>query len=122
MGRNLTDISSKLNKVIAHELDEDADIAAFRLICRATKDAIDADGRSFWRAKFREKYDMKEGLSNTELSKLYKNRARQLRWGTEYSFFRGHKKREKQAVRILRDLIVGKTFFLSSYDACLFYS
>ncbi|KAJ4367353.1 hypothetical protein N0V83_006934 [Neocucurbitaria cava] len=95
-----------LNKAIAHELDADKDVATYRLICSATNDAVDADNKSFWRAKFREKYALKEGTPNSKLATIYQNRAKQLRRGTGYPFFRGHKKREIDVVEILRDLIV----------------
>jgi hypothetical protein len=89
----------------------DKDIATYRLICRVTNDAIDADRGSFWRTKFREKFALKEGRSNKELKKQYQRRAKWLRRGTGYDFFRGHKKREMDVVAVLKDLIVGK--FLS---------
>ncbi|CAO2650395.1 Nn.00g016870.m01.CDS01 [Neocucurbitaria sp. VM-36] len=96
----------ELNKAIAHELDTDRDIATYRLICRVTNDAIDADDKSFWRVKYRENYALKEGLSNARLARTYQNRAKQLRRGIGYDFFRGHKKREVDVVEVLRDLIV----------------
>jgi hypothetical protein len=78
------------------------------LICRATNDAIDADHKSFWRTKFREKYAYKEGISNEKSARMYKRRAKYIRRGTGYNFFRGHKKREVDVLEVLRDLIVGK--------------
>ncbi|KAF2131437.1 hypothetical protein P153DRAFT_421501 [Dothidotthia symphoricarpi CBS 119687] len=96
----------ELNKVIAHELDTDKDIATFRLICRSTNDAIDADKYSFWRARFREKYAAKEGMSNKEMKRTYQLRCKQLRRGIVYDFFRGHKKREVDVLEVLKDLIL----------------
>ncbi|KAL5120293.1 hypothetical protein ACEQ8H_001851 [Pleosporales sp. CAS-2024a] len=81
----------ELNQAIAHQLDNDVDIARFRAICRGTNDAVDADNGSFWRARFRNKYALKDGRSNTLLKKTYQKRAKQLRRGTGYDFFRGHK-------------------------------
>jgi hypothetical protein len=46
----------------------DKDIATYRLICRVTNDAIDADRGSFWRTKFREKFALKEGRISVERS------------------------------------------------------
>ncbi|KAF1840797.1 uncharacterized protein K460DRAFT_380586 [Cucurbitaria berberidis CBS 394.84] len=109
----------RLNKAIAHELDTDKDIASYRLICQATNDAIDADNKSFWRAKFREKFALKEGSSNSSLQGLYQNRAKQLRRGTGYGFFRGHKKRELDVIEVLRDLIIETfqgPFEIDEYD------
>ncbi|KAF1943214.1 hypothetical protein EJ02DRAFT_343604 [Clathrospora elynae] len=97
----------ELNKAIVHELDADKDIATYRLICRATNDAIDADKLSFWRAKYREKYAFKEGVPNNQLQRKYQRRSRLLRRGVRYDFFRGHKKHELAAIEILRELIVG---------------
>lgn len=98
----------QLNKAIAHYLNTDKDIVSFRLICRRTNDAIDADHGSFWRHRFREKYAFKEGTSNKELRRAYQRRSKMLRRGTGYDFFRGYKKRERDVVEVLRDLIVGK--------------
>ncbi|KAL6708480.1 hypothetical protein ACN47E_002743 [Coniothyrium glycines] len=99
-------IPIELNKTIAHNLDADKDVAAFRLICRATNDAIDADNCSFWRAKFREKYALKEGVDNSDLMQIYQRRAKLLHRGTSYNFFRGHQRRENDVVKVLRGLIV----------------
>ncbi|KAF3043202.1 hypothetical protein E8E12_008394 [Didymella heteroderae] len=96
----------ELNKAIAHHLDTDKDIISFRLICRGTNDAIDADHGSFWRHAFRKKYAFKEGPSNKELRRAYQRRAEMLRRGTGYDFFRGYKKREQDVIEVLRDLIV----------------
>lgn len=96
----------ELNKAIAHELESDRDIASYRLICRATNDAIDADNRSFWRAKFRKRYVFQEGKTNGELQKLYQHRSKLLRRGTGYDLFRGKDDPEREVVEMLRDLIV----------------
>ncbi|KAH7095765.1 hypothetical protein FB567DRAFT_566409 [Paraphoma chrysanthemicola] len=96
----------ELNKIIAHQLDIDKDIASFRLICRGTNDAIDADNFSFWRARFQSKFAFYEGPTNKELRKTYQRRSKQLRRGNGYDFFRGHKKREKDVLLVLRELII----------------
>jgi hypothetical protein len=49
-----------------------------------------------------------EGKTNRELRKLYQTRKKQLRRGTGYDFFWGHKVREQDVVEVLRQLIVGK--------------
>ncbi|KAG9186825.1 hypothetical protein G6011_09933 [Alternaria panax] len=95
----------ELNKSIVHELDTDKDIATYRLICHSTNDAIDADKLSFWRAKYREKYDFKEGPSNLQLRRTYQRRSKQLRRGVKYPFFYGTLPRERQVVNTLKDLI-----------------
>ncbi|KAH6615265.1 hypothetical protein C7974DRAFT_443417 [Boeremia exigua] len=96
----------ELNKAIAQYLDTDKDIVSFRLVCRGTNDAIDADYGSFWRYMFREKYAFKEGPTNKELRRAYQRRSKMLRRGTGYDFFRGYKKREQDVIEVLRDLIV----------------
>jgi hypothetical protein len=77
--------------------------------CRGTLDAVDADGGSFWRARFREKFAFAEGCQNDELRRAYQSRMQQLRRGTGYPFFRGHNMREKDVAGVLKELIVGKS-------------
>jgi hypothetical protein len=43
---------------------------------------------------------------------------KQLRRGTGYEFFRGHKKREQDVVAVLKDLIVGKFLISFRSDTC----
>jgi hypothetical protein len=78
------------------------------LICRATNDAVDADRLSFWRTKFREKYDFREGKPNLQLRRSYQRRSKMLRRGTRLSFFRGYDPKETRVLDVLKDLIVGK--------------
>lgn len=104
---------SQLNKAIAHHLDTDKDIVSFRLVCRGTNDAIDADHGSFWRHRFRENYAFKEGPANKELRRVYQRRSKMLRRGTGYNFFRGYRKREQDVIDVLRDLIVGKYYLIN---------
>ncbi|KAJ4338446.1 hypothetical protein N0V87_003989 [Didymella glomerata] len=108
----------ELNKAIAHHLETDKDIISFRLVCRATNDAIDADHGSFWRHVFRKKYAFKEGPSNKELRRMYQRRAKMLRRGTGYDFFRGYKKREQDVVEVLRELIVDSFQGAIDFDEC----
>jgi hypothetical protein len=44
---------------------------------------------------------------------MYQRRAKMLRRGTGYDYFRGYKKREQDVIEVLRDLIVG-TYLLGS--------
>lgn len=97
----------ELNKAIVHNFDSDKDIATYRLICQATNNAVDADNLSFWRIKFREKYAFKEGIANDRLQRIYQRRSKLLRHGKKLDFFRGHKKREKEVLIMLKDMIVG---------------
>jgi hypothetical protein len=43
-----------------------------------------------------------------ELQTTYQRRMKQLRRGTGYSFFRGHRQREIDVVNVLRELVIGK--------------
>ncbi|KZM28198.1 hypothetical protein ST47_g682 [Ascochyta rabiei] len=106
----------ELNKAIAHYLETDKDIVSFRLVCRGTNDAIDADHGTFWRHMFRKNYAFKDGLTNKELRRMYQRRAKMLRRGTGYDFFRGYKKREQDVVEVLKDLIVESFQGTVSFD------
>jgi len=44
-----------------------------------------------------------------------------LRRGTGYDFFRGYKKREQDAIEVLRELIVGEHLLDSCNQAALLY-
>ncbi|KAF2030143.1 hypothetical protein EK21DRAFT_66353 [Setomelanomma holmii] len=100
----------ELNQAIARYLESDKDLANFRLICRKTNDAVDGDWGSFWRARFREKFAFQDGPSNKELKKSYQRRTKQLRRGTGCDFFRGHKSREQDVLRVLLELIYVDSF------------
>lgn len=67
------------------------------------------------------KYAFKEGPSNKELRRMYQRRAKTLRRGTGYDFFRGYKKCEQDVIEVLRDLIVGEDPFSIGDDATLMY-
>jgi hypothetical protein len=101
------DNCQQLNQAIARQLETDKDIAIYRSLCRSTWDAVDADNGSFWRARFREKYALRNGRSNAELMDAYQRRRKQLRHGSGYDFFRGHARREVDVVEVLKELIVG---------------
>ncbi|KAH7414389.1 hypothetical protein DE146DRAFT_763127 [Phaeosphaeria sp. MPI-PUGE-AT-0046c] len=96
----------ELNHAIARYLETDKDIVAFRASCRGAKDAIDADNGSFWREKFRRKFALRRGRTNKELKKAYQRRMRWLHRGTGYDFHWGQKRREKDTVEVLREIIV----------------
>ncbi|KAI4707779.1 hypothetical protein J4E89_007407 [Alternaria sp. Ai002NY15] len=96
----------ELNKAIAHELHDDKDIAAYKATCRATNDAIDADNLSFWRAKYREKYDFKAGPSNLNLRRVYQRRSRLFKYGLRYKFHYGTHQGERQVINMIKDMII----------------
>ncbi|KAJ4354521.1 uncharacterized protein N0V89_006258 [Didymosphaeria variabile] len=101
----------ELNKEIAHLLHDHKDIASFKAICRATRNAIDGDNFSFWRAKFCEDFARPMNKTNMQLCRQYKERWRLLRRFVtmktfpQYQFVRGHNHNEKAIVRILAGLI-----------------
>lgn len=98
-----------MNKEIAQYLMQDQDIANFRLICRATHDAIDGDNESFWRKKFRDNYAYKDGETNQQLKMKYQKRAKHLNRGISMDWkYKGHKNYEIKVLDILIDLIVGE--------------
>jgi hypothetical protein len=100
-----------MNKEIAHHLHSHRDIANFQAICRKTRDAIDGDWFSFWRAKFCEDFARPPNKTNEQLCRLYQERWALLRrfvnmkTAPQYQFVRGHTQRERAIVRILKDLI-----------------
>ncbi|CBX92578.1 hypothetical protein LEMA_P052840.1 [Plenodomus lingam JN3] len=96
----------ELNKAIAHGLESDKDIATYRLVCQATNNAIDADNKSFWRARFRRSFVLQADKTNGELQKLYQRRSKLLRRGRGYTFFFGNDAHEQKVTEVLRDLIV----------------
>lgn len=77
-------------------------------MCRATRDAIEADKGHFWRVQFRKTFDLLEGKTNRELRRLYQARKKHLRRGTGYDFFWGYHKREQDVMGVLKQLIFGK--------------
>lgn len=84
------------------------------MACRATRDAIDGDMESFWRAKFRGKYAyaVEKAGSNANLREEYQKRAKYLRRGlTERFSHLGGNKHERMITNILCSLIVGKCCF-----------
>jgi len=100
---------SQLNKMVAHLLETDKDIASFSAICRSTHDAIDGDLFSFWRTKFRETYAFKEGRPNLQLRKEYQYRSKNLGRGVGLDFSRlGRGNSEMRVMKVLRALIKGR--------------
>lgn len=98
---------SQLNQAIARGLDRDKDIVAFRASCRGAKNAIDADNGSFWRDIFREKFALRPGRTNKELRRTYQRRMKWLKRATGLHFHWGYTPKEKEAIAVLREIIVG---------------
>ncbi|KAF2002885.1 hypothetical protein P154DRAFT_618273 [Amniculicola lignicola CBS 123094] len=106
----------ELNKAIAHYLETDRDVCSYRLVCRATNDAIDGDRYSFWRTRFRETYAYDKSVPNGLLKKEYQRRQRCLRIGASIRFYNGHSKNERKVLRVLRDLIVQSFQSVHGFD------
>ena len=110
-----TDQSSQINQQIASELDTDQDICNFRLICRDTHDAIDADGCSFWRRRFLAIFETPQleltgqrVADNEKFRDVYKKRKNLLKNGVLQEFRNGLVPREQQCLELIRDLIIGE--------------
>ncbi|KAM0702830.1 hypothetical protein Q7P35_010262 [Cladosporium inversicolor] len=116
-------IPIELNQSIASYLESDKDLASFRLICKSTHDAVDADACSFWRRRFKEVFETASlkltGLraeDGDQYRKEYQARKKVLhvidavfqRAGqlSKLQFAAGTTTVEKEALRVLRDLIL----------------
>ncbi|OCL01286.1 hypothetical protein AOQ84DRAFT_404160 [Glonium stellatum] len=106
----------ELNKEIVGHLERDHDICAFRLVCRNTNYAVDGDGMSFWRYRFRQYYALgSAAISNTRLKRAYQKRRRWLNKGTGVEFKNGQTDHEIKTMEVLRDLI-NESFSGEIYD------
>lgn len=95
---------------IATFIEYDSDICSFRLICRSTRDAVDADKNSFWRKRFLSLFERpatslvgEEG--NLVFKKTYQRRRSVLKHGADFVI--GESARERACLEVLRDMIVG---------------
>jgi len=93
--------------MIALNLESDRDICTFRAVCRSTHDAVDGDGGSFWRTKFRELYAYDRKRSNKHYKKAYQRRRQYLRKGIGMTFGHGGTHNEGLVLQALRGLILG---------------
>jgi hypothetical protein len=109
-------IPIEVTQHIAAYLDYDSDLCAFRLICRSTLDAVDADNCSFWRRRFLGVFETSTTLTtlrnNVAFKKAYQKRRGCLKNGA--SFRTGETKRERECLEVVRDLVVGELFIPSS--------
>ena len=116
---------AQLNQNIASNLASDKDLASFRLICKSTHAAVDADACSFWRRRFKQVFEstnLKLTGRRYEDGQKYRNEyqtrkkvlhvidtpfqdAGQL---PKLQFAVGSTALEKEALRVLRDMIVGE--------------
>ena len=116
----------QLNQNIASYLASDKDLASFRLICKSTHDAVDADACSFWRRRFKQTFESANlkltGRRNEDGEKYrteYQTRKKVLHVIDpvfqmagklpKLQFEIGTTAKEREALRVLRDLIVGKS-------------
>ena len=109
-------IPIEVTQHIASYLDYDSDLCSFRLICRSTLDAVDADNCSFWRRRFLDVFEtsttLTTGKNNVAFKKAYQKRRGCLKNGA--SFRSGDTKRERECLEVLRDLVVGEIIIPSS--------
>ena len=116
---------AQLNQSIASYLESDKDLASFRLICKSTHDAVDADACSFWRRRYKQVFE------STNLNLTGRRYEDGVKYRDEYQarkkvlhvidtvfqaagqaaklqFAAGTTTAEKEALRVLRDMILGK--------------
>ena len=116
---------------IACLLESDKDLVSFRSVCHATHDAVEADGGSFWRRRFMQAFETPSfkltGRRKEDAEKFrieYQTRKSALHIvdpvfqthgvKPKLKFDMGTTRVEKTALRILKDLISGKSLLLSS--------
>jgi len=122
--RILTSLA-QLNQNIASYLASDKDLASFRLICKSTHDAVDADACSFWRRRYKQFFESTDlkltGRRHEDGEKYrieYQKRKKVLYVIEEgfqtagqlakLQFALGTTILEKEALRVLRDMLVGE--------------
>ena len=97
---------------IASCVDYDSELCNFRLICRSTLDAVDADNCSFWRRRFLGCFEKPTTvLDNVAFKKAYQKHKGVLKCGAV--FVKGDGKRERECLEVVRDLVLGGLLFLS---------
>ena len=106
--RLLLTASLQLNQRIGSYLYDDADIAHFSQVCHATWNAVNADGYSFFRVKFRERYDMPPNLTNKEVATSYMRRAQKLRKGVHFKFGSANRDQETKILNVIKAMILGE--------------
>ena len=105
------------NQNIASFLDYDSDICKYRLICRSTLNAVDADNCSFWRRGFLACFEKPtKSMDNVAYKKAYQRRRGVLKCGA--AFQTGEKKREWDCLEVLRDLVIGELHHSSVLAQC----
>ncbi|KAE8842573.1 hypothetical protein HRS9139_01870 [Pyrenophora teres f. teres] len=106
-GVGLQDMPMEVKQLIAVEIDNDKDLVSFRSAGSVTKNIIDGDYGTFWRAILHKKYDFKDvGMSKQDMARLYQLRSQLFRLGTYIDFFYGGTVLEAAAVKMLQELIL----------------
>ncbi|KAH7114224.1 hypothetical protein B0J11DRAFT_496496 [Dendryphion nanum] len=97
----------ELNQLVAHNLDLDSDIIHFGLACKEAHNAIWQDRYSFWRIRFREKYDLPQDMvDNRAIVILYRDRAWIFNKGITVKFEYGRTRKEIKVIEALKGLIL----------------
>ena len=116
---------AQLNQNIASNLASDKDLASFRLICKSTHAAVDADACSFWRRRFKQVFETaslrltgRRLEDGEQIRNEYQARKKVLHvidtvfqtagQVPKLQFAFGTTTVEKEALRVLRDMIVGE--------------
>ncbi|EMD00714.1 hypothetical protein BAUCODRAFT_61254, partial [Baudoinia panamericana UAMH 10762] len=103
-----------VNQLIALNLESDFDICRYRLACKSTLAAVDEDGWSFWRRRFRASFEPPSWTDrgNFVYKRAYQKRRKALMYGAKFESAVGRKKPVPDEVRkgtlaleVLRDLI-----------------
>ncbi|KAE9976183.1 hypothetical protein EG328_002735 [Venturia inaequalis] len=96
----------EVNQMIALELS-DKDVASFRLVCRASNDAVDSDFNRFWFLRWRQLFDDPNGAQpgdHAETKKEYQ--ARMSKMPKTIQFNTGLTKKEKSYLEAIKDIII----------------
>ena len=98
---------------VASYLDSDRDLANYSQVCRSTYYAIEEPSKNFWRHRFLKTYDPPtHSVSADILQQKYKQRSAILR--KSVYFRNGDTRDEKTILQVLRELVKGKLWRLST--------
>lgn len=86
----------------------DKDVASFRLICRATNDAVDGDYDRFWFLRWRQHFDVPIGAHpGGHIQTKYAYQTRMSRMPKKMKFYAGATVKEKEYLEAIKAIIIG---------------
>lgn len=88
-------------------LTDDHDLCQLGLVCRKLNEAVLHFRTGVWRKRFALCFDLPRGMKAIDLKTAYQLRRERLRKNP--SFRLGQKPSEKQVMKVIRDLVVGKS-------------